>query len=66
MCIFLLIHFFQILITAKRDKKIHAQIGHFLKYQWQWTLYTCWLDDTMPNWNPFEFIEACGKEGKKK
>lgn len=64
--IYALVHFVQILATEKRDKNIQEQLGYFLKYQWQWTLYTLWLDDTLPKWNPFEFIEECKKPAKKK
>lgn len=65
-CVLMLVHFVQILIKEERDKKIHEQLGYFWKYQWQWTMYTIWLDDNQPEWNPFEFVEACQKPSKKK
>lgn len=63
--IFILIHFVQILVQEKRDKSLHAQLTYFLKYQWEWTLYTFWISDVQPPWNPFQFIEACKAADKK-
>lgn len=63
--VLLLVHFVQILVQGKRNEEVHNQISYFLKYQWQWTLYTFLLDDTKPNWNPIEFIEECRSGAKK-
>ena len=57
LCILFLVLVIQILLSGKREKKAMKGILDFFQYEWQWTLYTLWLDDTRPEWNPFVFLD---------